>query len=135
MARVEEVEALKTSMRDHPDVTDDERMRAVALAWLVRGAFLGTAVAAFPAAFVVAAALMMKIDGSQRVGTACAFLGVLMSLSGTMLVRAVGLFLESKDLRRVLKRSAAREQRRLGASGAATSIAVPTFDPELRERP
>lgn len=134
MARIQDVEALKSSMRDHPDVTDDERMRAVALAWLVRTAFLGTAVIAFPTAFIVAAALMMKIDGSQGVAIACAFLGVLMSLSGPMLVRTIGLSLESRYLRRVLQRSAAREQRRLSVSGAATSIAVPTFDPELHER-
>src|SRR5690349_18541243 len=132
MSRPDDIRDLKTALADNPDVTDDERLRIVANAWIVRVAFTIAAVLAFPFAFVLAGALMMWIDGPPGVAALCGLFAAVTSALGPVLVRHVGLGLEGRYLRGVVSRSSNRKQLRLAGSGGASPVAVPTFDVDAR---
>jgi hypothetical protein len=134
MSRLDDIQDLKTELKDSVDVSDDERLRIVANAWIVRVAFIVAAVIAFPMAFLVAGALMTWIDGGRGVAVVCALIGALTSAAGPALIRHAGLGFERRYLQRVFKRSATRMMARLGSFGGQSSIAIPTMHVDTNER-
>lgn len=119
-----DIDRLKADLADSPDVTPDERMRIVAHAWVVRAAFLVAALLAFPLAFFIAGWLMMWIDGGRGTAALCGLMGAFGSAALPATVRATGLAIERRYLRRVLRRSTVREQARLASAASTSPFAI-----------
>ena len=76
----QELDRLFRELDEHPDVAPDDRLRAIAAVGVWKVVTLGAAVVAFPLGFILAAALMMWIDGGGGVAALCGLLASLLAM-------------------------------------------------------